>query len=159
MDKATFYRVQQVLDGKGHVIESRKNVNPEFPLRRFVSCAHCGKPLTASFTRGHGGRYAYYRCANPACRKVNVTTDKRKGHFRAVLDAVTATAMPQFEAFRDRVRQVREERPAGAIEERKRQQRRLEGLEKQRSVLLDKNHGWRAHGESFRTFSSISLEK
>jgi hypothetical protein len=120
VDKGTFYKVQRVLDGKGHVIESRKNVNPEFPLRRFVSCARCGKPLTGSFTQGHGGRYAYYRCANPACPKVNVPKDKLEGDFRAMLDVVTATAMPQFEAFRDRVRQVWEGRHADAIEERKR---------------------------------------
>ena len=55
-----------------------------------------------------------------------------------MLDAVTATAMPQFEAFRDKVRATWEGRHADAIEERKRQQRRLEGLEKQRAVLLDK---------------------
>jgi site-specific DNA recombinase len=83
VDKATFYRVQAILDGKGHVIESRKRDNPDFPLRRFMSCGHCGKVLTASFSTGRNGRYGYYRCANPVCRKVNVPKDDMEDGFRA----------------------------------------------------------------------------
>ena len=138
VDKATFYRVQKILDGKGHVTEIRRCVNPDFPLRRFVRCGHCGKLLTASFSTGRNGRYAYYRCANPECRKINVAKDTLESKFRDLLDSFTASTMPQFGVFRTRVRDLWRERHAEAINERKRQQRRLEGLEKQRSVLLDK---------------------
>jgi len=99
VDKATFYRVQDVLDGKGHVIESRQKRNPDFPLRRFVACGCCGKLLTASFSQGRRRRYAYYRCANPGCRKVNLAKDKLEADFAATLDSVTASAVPHIKRF------------------------------------------------------------
>ena len=44
-----------------------KASRPEFPLRRFVLCDSCGKPITASHSRSKSGSlYAYYHC-NP-CR-------------------------------------------------------------------------------------------
>ncbi len=46
----------------------RNRGNFNFPLRQFVRCGHCGKPLTASFSRGrHGGRYGYYHCVPKGC--------------------------------------------------------------------------------------------
>jgi site-specific DNA recombinase len=34
----------------------------DFPLRGFVACASCGKPMTSCWSRGTGGRYPYYLC-------------------------------------------------------------------------------------------------
>ena len=36
--------------------------NPDFPLRGLVTCPKCGRPLTASNSKGHGGVYGYYTC-------------------------------------------------------------------------------------------------
>jgi hypothetical protein len=39
-----------------------------FPLRHFVVCATCKRPLTASFSTGKmGNKFPYYRCYNKAC--------------------------------------------------------------------------------------------
>jgi len=34
----------------------------EFPLRGLLLCIECRKRVTASYTRGNGGRYGYYQC-------------------------------------------------------------------------------------------------
>src|SRR5262249_33066732 len=55
-----FYRVQAVLTGRTPVVATRQRNRPDFPLRNFVRCATCNKPLTGSWSRGNGGLYAYY---------------------------------------------------------------------------------------------------
>ena len=38
---------------------------PDFPLRRFVRCSSCDRPLTGSESKNHAKKkYAYYRCPN-----------------------------------------------------------------------------------------------
>ena len=63
-----FQRVQDVLAGRRATIAARQRNNPDFPLRNFVRCGHCQKPLTASWSKGKMGvKYAYYRCQNKNC--------------------------------------------------------------------------------------------
>ncbi|WP_300285382.1 zinc ribbon domain-containing protein [Nitrosomonas sp.] len=50
----------------------RKDINEDFPLRGFVTCACCGSPLTVCWTRGRGGLYAYYLCYGKASGVKNV---------------------------------------------------------------------------------------
>jgi site-specific DNA recombinase len=59
-----FYRVQPKL----HRTQKVKKVrylrdNPEFPLRGVVRCPTCGHMMTASQSKGNGGRYGYYSCS------------------------------------------------------------------------------------------------
>ncbi len=65
ISEETFARAQQALGER----PGRKNsaTSPDFPLRRFVSCARCDRPLTGGWSRGRGGRYRYYRCTTKAC--------------------------------------------------------------------------------------------
>ena len=63
VDPDLFWRVQKVLAKASHsVTRPYKKVNPDFPLRGTILCPHCGQPLTASWSSGHGGKYPYYRC-------------------------------------------------------------------------------------------------
>ena len=63
-----FQRVQDILTGRRVAVTTRKRNNPDFPLRSFVQCGHCRKPLTASWSKGKmGTKYAYYRCQNRSC--------------------------------------------------------------------------------------------
>ena len=70
INEELFYKCQAVLNkrDKGDSIsESRKE--EDFPLRHFVVCAFCGRPMTAYFSTGKlGGRYPYYRCYNKDCQ-------------------------------------------------------------------------------------------
>lgn len=55
-----FQQVQRVLKNKGRKISQYKSDNPDFPLRRFIQST-TGKSLTGSWSRGNGGKYAFYR--------------------------------------------------------------------------------------------------
>lgn len=72
VDEATFYRAQAVLDARVVVAGSRQRNHPDFPLRGFVRCETCGRPLTGSWSQGRNGCYAYYHCQRQ-CRAVNVS--------------------------------------------------------------------------------------
>ena len=48
VSEETFYRVQAVLSGRVTVSGPRQRNHPDFPLRVFVRCEACGRPLTGS---------------------------------------------------------------------------------------------------------------
>jgi len=65
IDEVTFYKVQDILDGR--VIKT----NPKYSkkredlyLRDFLKCPVCGRKLTGSPSKGNGGVYSYYYCGN-----------------------------------------------------------------------------------------------
>jgi hypothetical protein len=63
VSEETFYRVQAILDGRVVVAGPRPRNNPDFPLRGFVQCESCRRPLTGSWSKGRAGtHYAYYHC-------------------------------------------------------------------------------------------------
>jgi site-specific DNA recombinase len=76
-----FYRAQAVLQGRVRIISGpRQRRRPEFPLRAFVRCATCNRPLSSSFSKGRSDLYAYYHCL-PPCRQVNVGKADLEGLF------------------------------------------------------------------------------
>jgi hypothetical protein len=48
VSEKVFYRVQAILDGRFEITAPRERSGPDFPLRGYVRCETCGKPLTAS---------------------------------------------------------------------------------------------------------------
>lgn len=62
-----FDRVVWLRSGKRGATLRRSAEHPDFPLRRTVLCGGCQAPLTGSWSRGNGGRYAYYHCARKSC--------------------------------------------------------------------------------------------
>ena len=62
VEEEVFQRVQDILSGKSRLLETHNVLNQEFPLRGFLQCRVCGGPMTASASRGNGGRYFYYHC-------------------------------------------------------------------------------------------------
>jgi site-specific DNA recombinase len=58
--------IQLVRSGKRRV-QKRGAYSADFPLRKTVACAECGRMLTGSVSRGNGGRYFYYHCYNKTC--------------------------------------------------------------------------------------------
>lgn len=77
IDLVTFERIQERLKGK--VTTHTKNyLNADFPLRSFVLCWCCGQPLTASWSTGRNGKFAYYRCKTKSCLERNKSIRKEK---------------------------------------------------------------------------------
>ena len=91
VDEATFYRAQAVLDGRILVAGPRQRNHPDFPLRGFVRCEACGRPLTGSWSKGRNGHYASYHCQRQ-CRAVNVSKAELEGAFADELALLQPTA-------------------------------------------------------------------
>lgn len=60
--KSVFEAVQATMDGRA----PRKAITHDFAFRRFALCGHCSRHLVGERKKG---RYVYYRCYNPSCRK------------------------------------------------------------------------------------------
>src|SRR5712691_2256678 len=89
--EAIFFRVQAILDGRYEVTAPRQRNDPDFPLRGYVRCETCGKPLTASWSKGRSDYYAYYHCRG-RCRAVNISKAKLEELFVEDLARLQPTA-------------------------------------------------------------------
>ena len=118
VSEATFYRVQALLDGRTIGAGPRLRNHPDFPLRGFVRCARCERPLTASWSKGRSGLYAYYHCQR-RCRAINVRKAAMEGAFVELLATLQPT--PGFmRLVTDQIltvwRELREDARRGAAE-------------------------------------------
>ena len=112
VDEATFYRAQAVLDGRVVVSGPRQRNHPDFPLRGFVRCEVCGRPLTGSWSKGRNGHYAYYHCQRQ-CRAVNVSKAALEGAFVDELALLQPTP-GYMRLVKDRILHVWEQRRCGS---------------------------------------------
>lgn len=82
-----FDKVQALLSGRRPSVAPRRRANPDFPLRHFVRCGSCGKPLTGSkSTSRTGGKYPYYHCQNKKCAaRVSVPKERLESGFMAYM--------------------------------------------------------------------------
>jgi hypothetical protein len=81
-----------VLDGK-RVPVPHKKASEAFPLRGFIRCCECDKPLTAGFARGRGGKqYARYWCFTKGCNAVGISRNGLESHFINLLAMMQPTA-------------------------------------------------------------------
>jgi len=78
-----FQRVMDKLNNTGKNVPIYKKDNEDFPLRGIVVCSHCSKRLTASWSRGNGGKFAYYRCLY--CKGINYKKDDIESKFMQFL--------------------------------------------------------------------------
>src|SRR5690606_29560042 len=64
--KELFVKVQGIIDaGKPQLGVSHKKINGKFPLKGFILCPECLKPLRASSSKGRKEYYSYYHCKSP----------------------------------------------------------------------------------------------
>ncbi len=136
VSRETFDRVQALLDGKRTTVEPRQRNNPDFPLRNFVRCGLCERPLTASWSKGRNGRYAYYRCQNRACKGVNVRRDEMERLFIDFLGELQPK--PEYlRLFGEIIVDVWKQKQAQSTLLHEAAQRRLAGLLERRQRLVE----------------------
>lgn len=85
-----FYKVQAILDGRNInkvALASRNFSHPDFPLRKIIRCAKCGKGLTGGWSKGRYARYGYYRCGGP-CNHISIKKDE--------LESVVVSLLKQY---------------------------------------------------------------
>ena len=63
----TFNAVQERLQRRTKPWK-RRDYSKDFPLRPFVLCDACGKPMTSSWNRGRSARYPNYFCRHKGCK-------------------------------------------------------------------------------------------
>ncbi len=85
----TYQRIQDRLRG-GIYTKRQTNLNEEFPLRGYVSCADCGSPLTACFSKGTHAKHPYYLCPRRGCASYgkSIRRDRIEGEFETLLQSV-----------------------------------------------------------------------
>ncbi|AGH51411.1 resolvase [Sphingomonas sp. MM-1] len=86
----TFDLIQDRLTGKARA-PSRKDINADFPLRGFVACGDCNHPMTATWAKGVGGRYAYYMCRQHECssKGKSIARAKVEGGLESLIRSLT----------------------------------------------------------------------
>ena len=74
-------------DGGNATAPIRKDTRPDFPLRGFVICCGCDKPMTAAWSKGRYARYGYYFCQRKGCSEFrkNIRKDDIEGDFETLL--------------------------------------------------------------------------
>lgn len=86
-----FYKVQAILDGRNPnkiALARRTFENKDFPLRRIIKCGKCGQGLTGGWSRGTGGRYAYY-CCSSKCNYKSIPAKKLEQTVVDLLKVIT----------------------------------------------------------------------
>ena len=90
IDKITFNTVQDVLDGRMRCKPKyRKTDKPELFLRRYLVCPYCGYGITGAFSKGNGGKYAYYNCCH--CKRVKIRAEKANDAFAQYIGTLKPT--------------------------------------------------------------------
>ncbi|MFL6202707.1 MAG: zinc ribbon domain-containing protein [Thermoanaerobaculia bacterium] len=138
VDHTTWSQVQIQLSGRSAApgILKRTKEHPEFPLRGFVRCSACGKPLTASLSRGHTGqRYAYYRCWNKECGAVQIRSERLEEIFGELLRRVQL-APGMVRLVEAALLTLWEELRCGSAQETAAVKRRITELEQQKKRLV-----------------------
>ena len=70
ISEEVFEKCQDVLNGRVRA-KTHRQQHEDWPLRRFVLCGACGKPLTSGWSKNSKGkRYGYYFCEEKGCRAV-----------------------------------------------------------------------------------------
>ena len=88
----TYQMIQDRLNAKARA-PVRKDISNDFPLRGFVACGTCGKPMTACWSRGRTGRHAYYLCFGKGCPEYRKSIRRAdvEERFEEVLKSLTPT--------------------------------------------------------------------
>lgn len=129
VSEKVFFRVQAILDGRMEVTAPRQRSDPDFPLRGYIRCESCGKPLTASWSKGRSDYYAYYHCRG-GCRAVNITKAKLEELFVDELARLQPTSGFMC-LVKDRVLHAWRDLKADA-------QRKIEAMERQQQAIRKK---------------------
>ena len=82
----TYQSIQDRLRGRAKA-PMRKDLSQDFPLRGFVTCGSCGKPMTACWSTGRKGKYPYYLCPTKGCHdyRKSIRKEQMEGEFEKLL--------------------------------------------------------------------------
>jgi site-specific DNA recombinase len=150
-----FDKVQGVLSGIRPNLTAYQRNRPEFPLRLFVRCAHCGTPLTASISKGRRDKYPYYRCRKKGCYGVaNTSPDELHSKFLIWLQGL-APKPESMAAIKESIRTVWQQRQGDAEQLRAALTRKLEQAKSRKDTLVKR---WADNQVDQETFGEYILQ-
>jgi DNA invertase Pin-like site-specific DNA recombinase len=124
----TYFKAQELLDGKRPNKLKRLRQREDFPLKGFLFCHKCGRKLTAGWSKGrHGVKYGYYHCPTKGC-SVNLRKETLETIFPAHLQSIQPKRefIALFEAI---LLDTWKSRQAAQLEEKRHLEREIKGLE------------------------------
>ena len=88
----TYQAIQNRLHGTAKA-PARKDLHDDFPLRGFITCAACLRPMTGCWSAGRHSKYPYYLCRTKGCPDFNKSIRKEtlEGDFEALLGHLRPT--------------------------------------------------------------------
>lgn len=92
----TFQANQERLKGKA-LAPARKNINRDFPLRGFVHCDDCQRPLTACWAKGKTKHHPYYHCQFTGC--VSYGKSIRRADLEGAFEELLGSLKPSAKSF------------------------------------------------------------
>jgi hypothetical protein len=134
----TFEKIQARLKGTAKA-PARKDINADFPLRGFILCDDCGKPLTACWSQGKSQKYPYYLCPTKGCEsyRKSIKREELEGRFEDVLKDLEPSHT-LFALAKAMFRDAWNMRLAQASEAKRMLKAQIGTLEKQIDQLLDR---------------------
>ena len=96
----TWQKIQKRRNGTA-IAPARKDLNADFPLRGFITCASCEQPMTSAWSKGRNNYYPYYFCHQKACGEYrkSIKRDAIEGDFEELLQSLKP-APKLFKLFR-----------------------------------------------------------
>jgi len=134
-----YLQVLAARDGKKLKRTPKNNPqNPQFPLRRLVTCPHCHYYYTGSVSRGNGGPFAYYHCRIRTCPAYGKSIRKKdmEDQFAALAGSYLLTE-EFLVAFHEALEMAFREKTENAQRRKAFQKQRLQELEGKRQRLFE----------------------
>ncbi|MEO1537896.1 MAG: recombinase family protein [Pseudomonadota bacterium] len=134
----TFEKIQARLKSTAKA-PARKDINADFPLRGFILCNDCSKPLTACWSKGKNQKYPYYLCPTKGCAsyRKSIKRDQLESEFESVLQSLQPTEN-LFALVKTMFRDAWDMRLARASQATKSMQASIKKIETQVDQLLDR---------------------
>tara|TARA_Y100000815_G_scaffold190167_1_gene173583 strand:- start:31721 stop:33385 length:1665 start_codon:yes stop_codon:yes gene_type:complete len=135
----TFEKIQARLKGNAKAA-ARKDISSDFPLRGFILCEDCGKPLTACWSKSQTGKvYPYYLCATKGCEsyRKSIKREELETAFEDVLQRLEPSES-LFKLVKAMFKDAWDARLAQASQSAKTLRAGIANIEKQIDALLDR---------------------
>ena len=118
---------------------TRADINQDFPLRGFVTCACCNHPMTACWTKGRNALYPYYLCKTKGCELSNksIKREEVEGAFEKLLKTLKPSK-PMFYVAAEMFTDLWENKKAKAKQEAESIRREVIRIERKSENLLER---------------------
>jgi len=151
-----YRRIQAVKKGlSNNATGPRDPDNPDFPLRHFVLC-ECGRPYTASWSKGRSKKYPFYHCHNRECLNfgLSISREGLETGFCKYLDEMSLSP-DAFANFRQKAIAHYRGRHEKEACDSKQFERELAKLTKRKKELLEMRMDCEISKEEYKDFKAI----